>query len=278
MVSCTIKSLQSDGAKEFLSARFQNQLSSCGIFHQISCPHTPKQNGASERKHRHIVDMGLTLMANSSTPPEYWVEAFNTALYLINRLPTKILNFVSPYEKLFKRAPEYSILWNFGCACFPYLRPYNKNKLEFRSKKCVFIGYSLHHQGYRCLDPITSRVYLSHHVIFNETEFPFSTGSILTLPPIGADPISFPPPSFSPPIPMLPSLPPSPLPVPPIPHIPHLPISDSVSNPTASIQQQSTPLNSATSKPVEPEIRERSIHIYCPLTTTTKSYYGHSST
>lgn len=132
MFSCTIKSLQSDGAKEFLSARFQNHLSSCGIFHRISCPHTPEQNGASERKHRHIVDMGLTLMAHSSTPPEYWVEAFNTALYLINRLPTKILNFVSPYEKLFKRAPDYSILRTFGCACFPYLRPYNKNKLEFR--------------------------------------------------------------------------------------------------------------------------------------------------
>ena len=123
------------------------------------------------------------------------------------------------------------------------------------------MGYSLHHQGYRCLDLIIGRVYLSHHVIFNETEFPFSTGSILTPPPVGADPVSFPSPSSSPPIPMLPLLPPSPPPVTPIPHIPHLPISDNVSNPTASIQQQSTPLRSDTSKPAEPEISERSTYI-----------------
>lgn len=79
-------------------------------FHGISCPRTPEQNGNFDRIHRHIVEMGRTLMAYSSTPPEYWVEAFNsTAVYLINRLPTKILNHVSTYEKLFKRAPNYSI-------------------------------------------------------------------------------------------------------------------------------------------------------------------------
>ncbi|KAJ8631712.1 hypothetical protein MRB53_025035 [Persea americana] len=86
-------------------------------------------------------------------------------------------------------------------------------------------------------------------------------GSILTPPPVGADLVSFPSPSSSPPIPMLPSLPPSPPPVTPIPHIPHLPISDNVSSPTASIQQQSTPLRSDTSKPAEPEISERSTYI-----------------
>lgn len=69
MFSRTIKSLQSDGAKEFLSSCFQSHLSLCGIFHRLSCPHTPKQNGASERKHRHIVDMGVTLMAHSSSSP-----------------------------------------------------------------------------------------------------------------------------------------------------------------------------------------------------------------
>jgi hypothetical protein len=42
-----------------------------------------------------------------------------------------------------------------------------------RSIKCVFLGYSSQHKGYRCLDPTISRVYISRHVIFNETIFPY---------------------------------------------------------------------------------------------------------
>lgn len=101
----TIKSLQSNGAKEFLSSLFQNHLSSFGILHRISCPYTPEQNGASKRKHRPIVGIGLTLMADSIAAPAYWVEVFNDVISLINRLPTKILNYTSPYVKLFNRKP-----------------------------------------------------------------------------------------------------------------------------------------------------------------------------
>nr|TKR84778.1 hypothetical protein D5086_0000254410 [Populus alba] len=37
-----------------------------GIIHRFSCPGTPEQNGLAERRHRHIVDTGRTLMAHAS--------------------------------------------------------------------------------------------------------------------------------------------------------------------------------------------------------------------
>ncbi|KAK1646191.1 hypothetical protein QYE76_063996 [Lolium multiflorum] len=40
-------------------------------------------NGA-ERKHRHIVEVGLALLAQASMPLKFWDEAFLTATYLIN--------------------------------------------------------------------------------------------------------------------------------------------------------------------------------------------------
>lgn len=40
--------------------------------------------------------------------------------------------------------------------------------------KCVFLGYSQHHKGFKCLDVSSGRVYISRDVIFDETEFPFS--------------------------------------------------------------------------------------------------------
>ena len=103
----------------------------------------------------------------------FWSDAF-TACFLINRLPTRVLNMKTPIELLLDETPDYTFFKVFGCACWPHLRPYNDRKLEFRSKKCVFLGYSSLHKGYKCLHVPTNRVYISRDVVFDETVFPFS--------------------------------------------------------------------------------------------------------
>ena len=139
LFSCTIQQLQSDNGGEYLSIEFQNFLAKHGIFHRLTCPYTSPQNGIAERKHRHIQEMGLTLLAQACLPNCYWVDAFFTSIYMINRLPTKVLNNITPYFVLHKTMPRYSDLRTFGCACYPYLRPYEKHKLAFRSKQCIFL-------------------------------------------------------------------------------------------------------------------------------------------
>lgn len=74
---------------------------------------------------------------------------------------------------MFHRKPNYDMLKVFGCRCFPWLTPYNQNKLQQKSKPCVFLGYSLNHQGYKCFDLSTRRVYLSLHVLFDKDFFSF---------------------------------------------------------------------------------------------------------
>lgn len=61
----------------------------------------------------------------------------------------------------------------FGCSCIPCLRAYNHHKLDNRSIECVFLGYASNHKSYMCLDSHTDCVYISHHVVFNESSFPF---------------------------------------------------------------------------------------------------------
>ena len=124
-----------------------------GISHHISCPHAHQQNGSAERKHRHIVEIGLTILAHASMPLKFWDEAFLTAVYLINRLPSRVISNDTPYFRLFGQHPDYTSLRTFGCAYWPHLRPYNARKLDFRSKQCVFLGYSNQHKGFKCLDP-----------------------------------------------------------------------------------------------------------------------------
>jgi histone deacetylase 1/2 len=165
-------SIQTDwgGEYERLNSFFKN----IGISHLVSCPHAHQQNGAAERKHRHIVEVGLSLLAHASMPLKFWDEAFIAATYLINLTPSKIIQYSTPLATLFNEQPDYSSLRVFGCACWPNLRPYNSRKLAFRSKRCAFLGYSNMHKGYKCLDISSGRVYISRDVIFDEAIFPLS--------------------------------------------------------------------------------------------------------
>jgi hypothetical protein len=167
--SSSIKQLQSDGGGEFISNHFQSFLTKHGIKHRKSCPYTSQQNGLVERKLRHILETGLTLLAHSHLPNRYWVDSFLTTVYLINRLPSLVLDNTSPYFKIHQKDLDYHQLKFFGCKCYPLLRPLNAHKLEFRSKPCIFLGYC--HAGYKCLDPISNTVYLSRHVVFDEHSF-----------------------------------------------------------------------------------------------------------
>ena len=145
------------------------------LFRSVSCPHTSQQNGIAERKHRHIVETGLALLAHSSLPVRYWDEAFLTACYLINRMPSRTTQNLPPITRLLNVSPDYSFLRTFGCACWPSLRKYNSHKLDYRSKLCTFLGYSSMHKGYKCLDRSPGRLYISRDVVFGESCFPFAS-------------------------------------------------------------------------------------------------------
>jgi histone deacetylase 1/2 len=89
-----ILTVQSDWGGEYvkLNTFFQTQ----GISHHVSCPHAHQQNGSAERKHRHIVEVGLALLANAHMPLKFWDEAFLTATYLINMLPSRVIQNDTP--------------------------------------------------------------------------------------------------------------------------------------------------------------------------------------
>ena len=167
-----ITEIQTDWGGEFRP--FSHYLTSLGIHHRLICPHTHHQNGVVERKHRHIVDMGLTLLSQASLPLSFWDHAFHTAVYIINRLPSSAAPYHVPYFTLFHKEIDYHFLKIFGCACFPHTRPYHNNKLQFRSTACTFLGYSPCHKGYKCLDT-NGKIFISKDVGFDEHTFPFAT-------------------------------------------------------------------------------------------------------
>jgi transposase InsO family protein len=99
-----IKVFRSDNGTEFINNKFMNFCKEKGIIHQTSCVNTPQQNGVFERKNRHLLEKKTrALLQQTNVPKHFWSDAVLNANYLINRLPSSVLNDKIPLEILDKK-------------------------------------------------------------------------------------------------------------------------------------------------------------------------------
>ncbi|KAL1209116.1 Retrovirus-related Pol polyprotein from transposon TNT 1-94 [Cardamine amara subsp. amara] len=145
------------------------------------------------------MEVARSMMFHKNLPRRFWGDAVMTACYLINRTPTKVLNDISPYEVLNKTKPHIDHLRVFGCVCFVLVPGDQRNKLDAKSTRSVFIGYSTTQKGYRCYDPSTKRIMTSRDVKFLEDQSYFEKSgweSVKDLADSTSRPSSLPPASF----------------------------------------------------------------------------------
>ena len=76
---------------------FAKLLQSRGICAQYTMPGTPHQNGVAERRNRTLMEMVRSMLSNSTVPISLWMNALKTAIYLLNRVPSKAVE-KTPYE------------------------------------------------------------------------------------------------------------------------------------------------------------------------------------
>ncbi|XP_062090704.1 retrovirus-related Pol polyprotein from transposon RE1 isoform X1 [Humulus lupulus] len=171
-----VRTLRSDNAKEYTSAQFQSYMISNGMLHETSCVDTAPQNGVAERKNRHLLETARALLFQMKVPKPFWADAVSTACFLINRMPSSVLNGEIPFKILFPVKSLFPVAHRvFGSVCFARdVRPH-VTKLDPKSLKCVFLGYSRLQKGYRCYCPDLNKYLVSIDVTFVENTPYFSS-------------------------------------------------------------------------------------------------------
>ena len=144
-----VKVLRSDGGGEYDSREFVDFCKQHGIKKQTTTRYTPQQNGVAERKNRTIMNMARSLLTERKLSKDYWAEAVACSVYILNRSPTSSVHGKVLKEKWSGLKVTVSHFRIFGCIAFAHVPEELRKKLDDRSEKYIFIGYSEQSKAYR---------------------------------------------------------------------------------------------------------------------------------
>jgi hypothetical protein len=93
-------------------------------------------------------------------------EALVITNYLQNQSPTKVVtNNITPYEIWFCHKPILSHLQIFGCKAYAFI---DKNKLDFHTIECIFLGYLEESKAYQLMKHEKYGIFIFRDVIIYE--------------------------------------------------------------------------------------------------------------
>lgn len=122
-----------------------------------------------KRKNRSLEELDRTLLNENNLPKYFWVDAVNTACYVLNKILRRPILKKTPSELFNGRKPNVSQLKAFCCECFN-LNHGKENLGKFNSKADdgIFLGYSTHSHVYRVCNKRNMKIEESMRMLFDE--------------------------------------------------------------------------------------------------------------
>nr|GEW99452.1 zinc finger, CCHC-type [Tanacetum cinerariifolium] len=131
----TLKMLRTDRGGEFTSNEFMQYCKENGIARQLTAPYSQQQNRVVERRNRTIMSTNRCMMKATNMPQNFWAEAVRHAIYILNSVPKKALEDITPYEAIKQRKLNLETLKVFGCIAYAKVPSQHLTKLDDRSIK-----------------------------------------------------------------------------------------------------------------------------------------------
>ena len=112
------------------------------------------------------------MLHSSKLGLELWTETTACAVYLLNRVLCSAMETMTPYEGWHGRKSNLTHLRIFRSTAHMHVPKDERSKLDSKSLKCRFIGYSETQKAFRLFDPSSNKVKISRDVIFREESGP----------------------------------------------------------------------------------------------------------
>jgi hypothetical protein len=124
----------------------------------------------AERKNWTIMDMAQRMLKEKHISNEYWGDAVLCSIFILNRCPTKTVRNRVSQEAWDGKPCNVSHLRIFGSIAFAHVPTEMRRRLDDRSERCIFVGYSEESREYKLYKPITQKYVINKDVQFKEDE------------------------------------------------------------------------------------------------------------
>jgi hypothetical protein len=88
------------------------------------------------------MNMARSLLNAKKISNEYWGEAVACSIYILNLSPTSGVKNQFPQKSWSGMKSSVSHFKVFGCVSYAHVPKEMRIKIDDRSEKCIFIGYS----------------------------------------------------------------------------------------------------------------------------------------
>jgi transposase InsO family protein len=127
---CKLTVLHTNCRGEFNSKDFAEYCATDGVQRQLTAPYSPQQNGVVERWNAMVVEAAQSMLKEKGLPGCFWGESVMAAVYLLNRVPCKVVEGKTLFERWYRKKQSVHHLKTFGCVMFVRNTKPNLKKLE----------------------------------------------------------------------------------------------------------------------------------------------------
>jgi transposase InsO family protein len=123
-----VSTIRMDNDLSFGSSKLETFCKDRGIRRLTTTTYNSEQNGRTEVSNHIVVTTVRKLMLAVSLLKSLWLEAITAATYLLNKMPSQVLNNQDPYSVLMRHFarednalhPDVSNLKTYGCTIYVY--------------------------------------------------------------------------------------------------------------------------------------------------------------
>lgn len=110
------------------------------------------------------------MLIEKEVPKEFWLEAVNWTVHLMNCSPTLAVKDQTPEDAWSGHKPSMEHFKVFGCIGYVHISNQKRTKFDDKSIKCMHLGLSSESKAYRMYNPATKKILISRDVVFAENE------------------------------------------------------------------------------------------------------------